>query len=120
MLPLTQSVRADHFRLMITKCPAGYVLVNADLDMKEDFLVCECDYDNPDVVDCDGTTILLPVSLFIAFVRGIKLVMSLQFPNSRSLDPKTVLAILEKPVSLFVCQNVYYLEKVFRSKHCRR
>ncbi len=55
-----QVVRTDSFNLIIRDCPPGYVLSS----VAQGFVTCECDFDNPNIVDCEGKTILLAVRLY--------------------------------------------------------
>ncbi len=58
-LPLLfQVVRTDRFNLSIRDCPPGYVLSS----VAQGFVTCDCDFDNPNILDCEGKTILLAVS----------------------------------------------------------
>ncbi len=55
-----QVVRSDRVSVSIHDCPPGYVLSS----VAQGFVTCECDFDNPNIVDCEGKTILLAVSWY--------------------------------------------------------
>lgn len=60
---VVQTVQVDNFTLMTTMCPPGYVLADAGLETRKGFLTCECDFNNPDILECIGKSILLEVNL---------------------------------------------------------
>ncbi len=52
-----QLVRSDRFNLSVRDCPPGYV----QSSLAQGFVTCKCDFDNPNIFDCEGETILLAV-----------------------------------------------------------
>ena len=60
LLPVVlQAGTMTSFQVATFGCPPGYILAPASVS---DYFTCNCDFDNPDIVNCDDRDIILDVS----------------------------------------------------------